>query len=102
MMRWSSKPDANRAMVVAHLRAHGATWMDLTGAPGTPDGVVGYRGVDQLVEIKAAKGRVSEAQEERHRQWRGRPVAIVRTAQDATAVLDELRLAAEVLRRAAG
>lgn len=50
--RYASKPDANRAAIVAALKAVGASVVDLQGRPGTPDVAWGYRGRMGLAEIK--------------------------------------------------
>ena len=122
--RYASKPDANRAAIVAALKAAGASVVDLQGRPGTPDVAWGYRGRMGLAEIKVpgkehgvcgcsstdpakcladrftnadgfncgCKGHVGTGNAERtvwHRQlawheaWKGPPVAVWTTAEEA-------------------
>ena len=95
MRRFADKPDANRKAIVDFWQAHGATWLDVQSPKkGAPDGILGYRGVSELVELKTAKGRLSDAQATLHAWWRGRPVRVVRTLADAASVLSDMRAVA--------
>jgi hypothetical protein len=47
-----AKPDSNRALIVAALRAAGASVVDHEGRKGEPDLVVGYRGRMWFAELK--------------------------------------------------
>lgn len=79
--------DSNQAAIRKAWLAMGGSW--LTIAPdlgGEPDALVGWQGQDQLIEVKGPKGKVRPEQARWHASWRGRPVAIVRTIEDLTAL----------------
>lgn len=86
-----AKRDGNHAEIAACYRDAGATFQDLAAVGGgVPDGVVGFRGVTDLVEIKdpAGEDKIYPVQLTWHRSWRGSVVRVVRTRDD---VLDHLR-----------
>lgn len=79
--------DSNARDIVKVLRAAGCSveWIASAGerVPGVPDLLVGKSGRAMLMEVKAPKGKLSEAQSKWMAAWRGCPIAIVRTAQEA-------------------
>lgn len=76
--------DGNEADIVKGLRGVGASVLDLGNVGGgCPDILVGFRNRDFLMEIKDVKGKVSPVQTVWHSRWRGRPVAIVRSLDEA-------------------
>lgn len=87
--------DANHALIVRTLEAVGCSVLDLSAVGGgCPDLCVGYRGVTHLFEIKSsAAGRDrhnrkdQQHQADWHTAWRGRPVVIVRSEDDALLAL---------------
>lgn len=101
--RYAQHMDANKRAVVAALKSVGASVTDLNpdGKDGIPDLLVGFRGVNYLQEVKRAAfieerkvkggfrsykrkgGKLSEAQEKWHQAWRGRPVDVVRSGEEA-------------------
>lgn len=83
MPRRAAKIDANQPEIVLALRAVGASveCMQAAGS-GFPDLVVGYRGVNYLLEIKTAKGKLTKDQKTWHPLWRGQ-VEIVRSVDEA-------------------
>ena len=101
-MSYARNVDANQVAVVAALRAAGASVLHLHEVGrGCPDLLVGIAGRDALVEVKdgakiPSKQQLNADQVAWHRQWRGRPVAIITSASQA---MDFARsLAAEVAR----
>jgi hypothetical protein len=65
--------------------------LDLTGVgSGCPDKLVDVHGVNVLVEIKAAKGKLRAGQEEFRRGWRG-PVEVARSLEDVQEVVRRYR-----------
>jgi hypothetical protein len=80
--------DANHPTLRDDWRKLGGSWLDIVPLEGgEPDALVGWRGVDQLIEIKRPDGtagqrRLRANQVEWHRAWRGRPVARVETLAD--------------------
>lgn len=78
------KPDANQSTIVAALKRCGASVVDLSSVGGDcPDLLVGYRGVDRLLEVKTATGDASEGQAAFIATWKGGPVSIVRSEAEA-------------------
>lgn len=69
--------DANHGEIVAALRAVGCTIVDLAAVGGgVPDLLVGYRGVNLLVEVKdgsrvPSERRLRPSQLEFRDEWRG-------------------------------
>jgi len=91
-MRRAARVDKNHAEVVKALRAIGASVADTSGAGrGFPDLVVGYRGVNHLIEIKdgdkvpSAK-QLTRAQIGFAADWRGQ-WAKVETVDEAIAAV---------------
>ena len=80
------KTDANQSDIIATLREVGATVVDLSAVgKGVPDLLVGFRGATYLLEVKNVKGRnrTTPDQDVFYAWWRGAPVFIVRTADEA-------------------
>ena len=93
-MRRAAKRDKNEAAICLALEQVGATVERLSGAD-LPDLLVGFRGVNVLMEVKqpaGAKGGTSHrellpGQAAWHATWRGAPVAVVRTPAEALAAI---------------
>lgn len=100
MSRWARRKDSSHRPIVNALEAAGATVQILDGKD-IPDLLVGYRGATYLLEEKSpegvetyktknglrtrkqAAGKLSDGQKEWHAKWRGHPVAVVFTIEDA-------------------
>ena len=52
MGRWAEARDGNEAEIIKALIGFGATVQKLTGGNGRPDLLIGYRGLDLLMEVK--------------------------------------------------
>lgn len=82
--------DANQTEIVSALRAAGATVRSLAALGcGVPDLLVGWQGVNYLVEVKNLAGRgdkLTPAEDEFITTWRGQ-VAKVLTVNDALRLL---------------
>lgn len=97
MSRFARNVDANQAAIVAAFRAAGCSVLHLhTVGAGCPDLLVGWGGVDAQVEVKdgaksASRQALTPAEAEHHRAWRGRPVAIVRSVEEALELVAKLR-----------
>ena len=85
-MRRAAKRDANEQAIVDALRAAGASVEHLSGC-GVPDLLVGFRGRVVLAEVKDAKGELTPYQVEWHTTWRGPQPVILRSVEDALALL---------------
>ena len=71
------KTDANQAEIVKALRKLGCSVHSLHKVgQGVPDLLVGYRGVNYLVEVKAVKGAYTQDQLEWLDKWRARVYTI--------------------------
>ena len=81
-MRRAAKVDANQGQVVAALRAAGASVQLLHAVgEGCPDLLVGYKGLNMLLEVKdgskpPSAQKLTPQQEEWHRDWRGHRVVV--------------------------
>lgn len=88
-MRRASRVDDNQDTIVRALRAIGATVQSLaTIGKGCPDLLVGYRRESFLLEVKdptkpKADRQLSEDQVEWHRTWKGLPVHVVHSVDEA-------------------
>jgi len=85
------KVDANQKALRDAWLAMGGSWLVICPEQGgEPDALVGFQGMDQLVEIKlplgkkggTAHSKVSPDQAKWHASWKGRPVVTVRTLTD--------------------
>ena len=81
-MRRIARVDANQREVVAALRAAGASVQLLHAVgEGCPDLLVGYKGLNMLLEVKdgskpPSAQKLTPQQEEWHRDWRGHRVVV--------------------------
>jgi hypothetical protein len=92
-VRKRARIDQNHAEIVDALRKVGCSVLSLAPmGDGCPDALVGFRGVDQLMEIKngalPASRRVLTADERDFiANWRGRPVIVVNSVSEALAAV---------------
>jgi Holliday junction resolvase len=84
-MRQAAKRDTNEPEIVNALRQVGATVRHIS-QPGLPDLLVGHHGQTYLMEVKTAKGKLTEPEREFFDEWEGQ-AAIVRSVEDAFRVL---------------
>ena len=94
----TAKRDANHAAIVAALRAVGCSVLELHAVGGgCPDLLVGSRGWDYLLEVKIP-GYERIRQSPKHREtlarqaefrgaWRGHPVSVVTSLDEALAAV---------------
>ncbi len=95
MRRYAAKADTNQPEIVEALRDAGCYVQLLhTVGGGTPDLLCGRGGVTYLLEVKDPKAarrskakELTPAQVKWHAEWRGRPVAVVESAEEALAVI---------------
>ncbi len=91
-MRRAAKVDRNQPEIVAALRAAGATVQPLHSVgQGCPDILVGFRGVNHLLEIKdgckpPSARKLTPDQVEWHGGWKG-AVHVVKSAEEALGVI---------------
>lgn len=78
----AKKVDTNHKEIIKALREIGASVFDTSSlGRGFPDIVVGWQGVNYLVEIKTPKGKPTEQQINFFVKWLGQAV-LVRSASD--------------------
>ena len=91
-MKQHGRIDANQRAIVKLLRQWpGATvhsTADLGG--GFPDLILGYRQQTLILEVKTPKGKLTPQQEDWHSGWTGSPVVILRSEDDAIALMQKL------------
>ena len=80
---WSKKVDANQADIVDCLRAAGFTVVPIHRiGQGVPDLLVGYQGVNVLLEVKDGDKLLTDDELKWHANWCGQ-VDIVRSSEGA-------------------
>ena len=88
-MRRAGRTDKNQAVIVQALRAAGASVAITSGAgDGLPDLLVGWRGETHMLELKnpdvdKTHKQLTPAEAYFVAHWRGRPVVIVESVEDA-------------------
>ena len=93
-MRYAARVDANQTQIVSALRAAGATVQSLSAVgQGCPDLLVGYQGINILMELKDGKKPPSERkltsdQIVWHSEWKG-VVFLVTNVDEALQLLME-------------
>lgn len=104
-MRFARARDGNEKPIVEALRAAGASVTRL-GESGVPDLLVGYQGRTLLLEVKlplgarggksqrreaeGGSGDLTKAQVDWRAKWAGAPSVIVRSVDEALAVLENV------------
>lgn len=91
-MRRAAKVDDNHGEIVKAFRKAGASVKPVHQLKGFVDILVGYRGVDQLVEIKdgnksPSKQKLTPDEEEFWATWKGRAPVIVKSLDEIPEVL---------------
>ena len=94
--RYAKNQDANHSEIVRAFESMGATVEAPAGTRGFPDLLVGIYGITELVEIKPLVGEtrrreLRDSQVLWHQRWRGRKPVIVRTVEDALALVSKMR-----------
>ncbi len=98
--RFARKVDSNQPAIIAELKRLGASVLVIScSEKGAPDLLVGFRGLDQLAEVKPDTPRLAG-----HRrltqlmwaaEWQGRGVVVLRTAGDCLDLICRLATDAE-------
>lgn len=88
----AKRVDANQKLIVDTFRAIGATVQIISMVgKGCPDIIVGYQGVNYLIEIKDGKKppsgqKLTEHEQKFHDSWKGH-VCLIRSCDEAIALL---------------
>lgn len=83
LRRTAAKRDLNEEAIVQALRKAGASVERLSGTPGLPDLLVGYRGANSLLEVKRPRGKYTPDQKRWAEGWRGAAVYMARSVDEA-------------------
>ena len=71
-MPFPKRTDQNQKEIVDALRKIGASVVSLHEVgKGCPDLLVGYRGINHLIEVKQEKGKLNTYQVNWHQNWNG-------------------------------
>ena len=86
------KKDGTHVAIARALEYHGCLVADLSQAgSGVPDLLCGYRGVLFCVEVKTPTGSLSKVQRAWFDEWAEYPALVLRSVDDVTHVMEELR-----------
>lgn len=95
--RYAARRDSNEQSIIAILRAMGCSVepLDKRGVPDllvfVPLGDYQNEGTHVLIEVKEPKGKLTPEQEDWHAKWGGK-IEIVRSPENARAIVDRIRL----------
>lgn len=85
LKRYATRRDANEGEIIEVLRAVGASVQTLS-IKGAADLLVGFRGVNFLIEVKTLKGKLTDDEVIFHDDWQGQ-VDIARTPEEALEII---------------
>lgn len=86
--RMHGRRDANQQAIKEHLESHGMTVCSLASVGGgCPDLVVGYQGVNILLETKGVKKVIRTSQKDFGKAWKGQTEIVWNPQQALAAVL---------------
>jgi hypothetical protein len=83
--RTAAKRDGNEGAIVAALREAGAT-VEMLSVTNAPDLLVGFRGINYLIEVKMPKKKLKRGQHDWFWAWRGQ-CAIAWSVDDALRII---------------
>lgn len=91
-MRYNSKVDKNQAEIVKTFRSMGATVLHTHTLKNCFDILVGYKGINYIVEVKdgslpPSKRRLTEGEQKFKDTWRGGKYYIIESVEDAIEML---------------
>jgi len=95
MPRHAARCDTNQPDLVKYIRKLGGSFQHTHQIPGCLDGIIGYMGIDQRVEIKdpkqpPSKQKLTEKEKETIDAWRGRKPIVIKTEEDCDNLLRKL------------
>jgi hypothetical protein len=85
-VRQANRRDSVEREIVSALRRLGCSVQRLQG-DGVPDLLIGRAGLTWLAEVKTGDRPLRESQREWHAAWNGAPPVVLRTVDDALALL---------------
>lgn len=94
-MRRNAKIDANQPEIVKGLRKIGATVLITAVLKNCFDLLIGYRGINYIMEVKDGKlppsrKRLTDGEQEFKDNWRGGPYYVVESLEQAIEIITEL------------
>lgn len=100
----AARKDKNHKEIADHLIAHGATVGDLSQVKRLCDMVVGFRGINELVEIKdgskpPSAQKLTEGEQGFHDRYTG-TISIITTTEEADILLATMAAKSKALRKA--
>lgn len=92
----AARIDANQPDLVDYIRKLGGSFQHTHTVPGALDGIVGFQGIDQRVEIKdpnqpVSKQKLTELETETFAAWRGRKPVVLKTREDCRVLLQSMQ-----------
>lgn len=101
---FSKKADRNQPELVKYIRGRGATFQHTHQVESALDGIVGFRGIDQRVEIKdplqpKSARKLTTKEQDVFDTWQGRPPIIIESVDDCEQLLKQLYREASGLKR---
>ncbi len=91
LARTAQKRDANESTIVNFLMQHGCSVDVLPGGEGRMDLLVGDGGEDIKMEVKMPGKTLNPKQKKYHSDWKGAPIHVVFTPDQALYIVTELR-----------
>lgn len=89
----AARVDKNHKEIVDAFKLRGASVQSLAKeGMGVPDLLVGYDGINLLVEIKGAKGKLTKHQINWFDKWKGAGVYVIRSTVEAGVLITALDL----------
>lgn len=85
--KYAKRRDKNEGIIVDALQIKGA---EVHRLDRPVDLLIGYRGETVLAEVKAPRANLSTTQQEWREAWQGGRVVVLRTIDDAMALIDDL------------
>ena len=95
MPQYARKADDNQPEIVKFIRSLGASFQHTHQIPGALDGIVGYMGVDQRIEIKdgnkpPSRHKLTPEEQKTFDGWKGRPCQVVKNEEDVLKLIKDM------------
>lgn len=98
MAKWqAARADTNQPELVEYIRKLGGSFQHTHTVPGALDGIVGFRGIDQRVEIKdptkpKSDRKLTKKEKKTFDMWKGRSPIVIFTKEDCKELLKKLHI----------
>ena len=91
LQRRAARRDQNEPIIIEALERVGAVVVQLS-IRDVPDLLVGFRGVTTLLEVKSARGDLSQGQADWLLAWKGGPARVVWNVRDALEAIGAIKV----------